>query len=146
MQVSRRVAAAPDTVWAMVADVTRMGEWSPETTACRWKGGSAGPAVGARFQGTNVNEGRRWRTTNQVTVCEPGRRFTFETTAGPLRVARWDYRFEPDGDGCLVTEAWTDQRGRLARWAGGPVSGVGERASHSRRTMEQTLERLAAAV
>jgi uncharacterized protein YndB with AHSA1/START domain len=39
------IAAPISAVFAAVADVTRMGEWSPECVACRWVGDGTGPAV-----------------------------------------------------------------------------------------------------
>ena len=144
LQVTREIAAAPDALWAMVADVTRMGEWSPETDRCRWLRGAKGPAVGARFKGVNRNGKRRWSTINTVKDCAPGEVFAFETTAGPLSISRWEYRFVPSSTGTTVIETWTDQRGRIARRLGKPVSGVEDRTSHNRAGMEATLERLAA--
>lgn len=144
MTATREIAATPDALWAMVADVTRMGEWSPETARCRWLRGASGPAVGARFKGVNRNGKRRWSTVNTVQECVPGEVFAFETVAGPFAVARWEYRFVPSGTGTTVSETWTDQRGRVARGLGKPVSGVEDRASHNRAGMEATLERLAA--
>lgn len=144
MQVTRDIAATPDALWAMVADVTRMGEWSPETQRCRWLRRAHGPAVGARFKGVNRNGKRRWSTINTVTDCVPGAVFAFETTAGPFAVARWEYRFDASPAGTTVTETWTDQRGRIARRLGKPVSGVDDRASHNRAGMEATLDRLTA--
>ncbi len=38
VSVERVIAAPKDAVWALVADVTRMGEWSPETVGCAWIG------------------------------------------------------------------------------------------------------------
>ena len=38
VEVRRRIAAAPGMVYDLVSDVTRMGEWSPETASCRWVG------------------------------------------------------------------------------------------------------------
>ncbi len=143
VQVTRDIAAAPETLWAMVADVTRMGEWSPETARCRWLRGASAPKVGARFKGVNRNGKRRWSTINTVTACVPGEVFAFETTAGPFSVARWEYRFAPGPTGSTVTESWTDQRGRVARRLGKPVSGVEDRAMHNRAGMQATLDRLA---
>lgn len=54
--VTVEIAAAPDKVYAMVSDITRMGEWSPECVSCRWAKGATGPAVGARFKATNRPE------------------------------------------------------------------------------------------
>jgi carbon monoxide dehydrogenase subunit G len=47
--VSIRIQAPPEQLWAMIADVTRVGEWSPETVSAEWVDGAAGPAVGAKF-------------------------------------------------------------------------------------------------
>ena len=143
--VSRAVAASPDQVWALISDLPRMGEWSPENTGGRWIKGATGPAVGARFTGTNANGKRQWKTAVKVTACEPGRAFAFDVTVGAVKVANWAYALEPTDEGCTVTETWTDQRGWLAKALGGPVSGVKERADHNRDGMEATLAALAAA-
>ncbi|HUV11791.1 MAG TPA: SRPBCC family protein [Acidimicrobiia bacterium] len=142
--VTRDIAATPDALWAMVAEVTRMGEWSPENSRCKWLRGATGPTVGARFKGINHNGKRRWSTINTVQDCVPGEVFAFDTTAGPFAISRWEYRFEPSPTGTTVTETWTDQRGRIATRLGKPVSGVEDRSSHNRAGMVATLERLAA--
>ena len=72
------VAADPDAVWAMVSDLPRMGEFSPENVGGQWVDGATGPAVGARFRGTNRNGAKQWWTRVRVVACEPGRRFTFD--------------------------------------------------------------------
>jgi hypothetical protein len=145
VRVERVISADPLDLYGLVADVGRMGEWSPETEACEWTGGATGPAVGAKFKGTNRNGKKKWSTTCRVVVADPGKAFAFDVTVGPLKVARWAYAFEPTGDACRVTETWTDHRGRVVTWAGKPASGVADRTSHNRATMEQTLERLATA-
>jgi len=68
-EVSMHMDATPEEVWALVSDVTRMGSWSPETTACRWVGGASGPSVGARFRGTNKRGPLLWQTTCTVTAA-----------------------------------------------------------------------------
>ena len=146
IHVERVIPADPGVLYELVADIRRMGEWSPETHACEWSGGATGPAVGAKFKGTNRNGKKKWSTACTVVVADPGVAFAFDVKAGPFRVARWGYTFQAAGDGCLVTETWTDQRGRIATWAGKPASGVADRATHNRAGMEQTLERLAAAI
>ena len=143
--VSRPIAAPPEQVWELVADVTRMGEWSPETTGCEWTGGATQPAVGARFRGSNRIGWRRWSTTCEVSACEPGRTFAFEVRTGPLAVATWSYVLTPTDDGCVVEEAWIDRRGPVIKVVGTLASGVGDRAAHNRRNMEATLDRIAAA-
>jgi uncharacterized protein YndB with AHSA1/START domain len=145
VSVDKAMAAPPDVVWKLIAEVTRMGEWSPETASCEWLGGTKAPVVGARFRGRNAREGRKWSTTCQVVAAEPGRSFAFDVRGGPFRVARWEYRIEPDGAGSKVTETWTDQRGRLVAAIGKAKTGVEDRATHNRQGMVQTLDRLAAA-
>lgn len=142
--VERRIAADATTLWALVSDVTRMGEWSPETTGCRWLGGATGPTVGARFRGRNQRGWRVWSTTCTVVEADPGRSFTFDVTTGPLPVARWSYRFDGETGGCAVRETWTDRRSGLVKQLGWLASGVRDRADHNRKNMVQTLDRLAA--
>jgi uncharacterized protein YndB with AHSA1/START domain len=143
--VERDVAASPEALWALISDVTRMSEFSPENVGCEWLGDRREPVVGARFRGTNQNGKRRWKTACSVVTAEPGRIFAFDVKAGALRIARWEYRFEPSDKGCRLSETWIDQRGKIVTWMGKPVSGVGDRASHNRAGMEATLEKLAAA-
>ena len=83
------VAAAPSALYAMVSDVTRMGEWSPENVGCAWIGGATGPAVGARFKGRNQRGWCRWSTVNEVVEAEAGRVFAFRTSSMGLKVAEW---------------------------------------------------------
>jgi uncharacterized protein YndB with AHSA1/START domain len=144
--VTVEVAAPPERVWALVSDVTRMGEWSPETTACDWVGDADGPEVGARFRGRNQIGWRRWSTTCTVTAADPGRRFAFRVASvGGLPVADWSFEMAPTEGGCRVTESCTDRRGRIMHTLGRLVTGVADRDAHNRPGMEQTLARLSAA-
>ena len=143
--VSRHIDAPAAQLWSMVSDITRMGEWSPESTGGKWTKGASGPAVGAKFSGTNRNGKKKWSTTGTVVAAEPGERFAFVVDVGPIAISMWAYDFANDGSGCTVTETWTDRRGRFARSIGKPASGVADRTTHNRAGMEQTLERLAAA-
>jgi uncharacterized protein YndB with AHSA1/START domain len=145
VSVSRTVAASPERLWSMITDVTRIGEWSPETTSCAWQRGATGPTVGARFVGTNSNGSKTWTTTCTVVEAESPRSFVFDVTAGPFKVARWSYRIVANAGASDVTETWTDRRGRIVSALGKPLSGVADRASHNRRGMEATLAKLAAA-
>jgi uncharacterized protein YndB with AHSA1/START domain len=146
VSVTKDIAAPAEAVWAMVSDVTRMGEWSPENEGGEWLRGATGPQPGATFRGTNRNGKKQWKTVATVVDAEPGRVFAFRVkAAGGLKVAEWRYAFEPTATGCRVTETWIDQRGVVVKTLGKPVSGVGDRAAHNRAGMEQTLARLAAA-
>jgi ribosome-associated toxin RatA of RatAB toxin-antitoxin module len=121
------MAASPSEVWVLVADVTRMGNWSPEATSAEWTGGANGPAVGARFKGTNHKGSQSWTTDCVVTACEPGERFAFDVKAGPFKVARWTYEFTPTEGGSRVIERWDDHRSWLSMQISPFVTGVKDR-------------------
>jgi uncharacterized protein YndB with AHSA1/START domain len=144
VSVTREIAAPAEQVWALVSDVTRMGEWSPENDGAKWLKGATEARPGAKFRGVNRRGKRTWSTLATVVDAEPGRSFSFRVTAQGLKVADWTYGFEPTSGGCLVTESWTDQRGRIVSTVGKWLTGVDDRAAHNRAGMEQTLERLAA--
>jgi hypothetical protein len=96
------VAAPPAAVYELVADVTRMGEWSPVCTGGVWD------ADGVWFTGSNTTPERSWETRCRVDVADPGREFTF-TNCGPdgsTELVRWSYHFAPSGDGTELTESW----------------------------------------
>ena len=80
-EVSTVVAARPEDVYALVADVTRTQEFSPEVTSARWLDGATGPVVGARFESVNTAaNGRTWKNRPVVTVAVPGWEFAFTRT------------------------------------------------------------------
>ena len=106
--MSLEVEAAPDRVYGLVADVTRMGEYSPECYSCRWLDRATAPVVGARFRGANRFGLAWWARVCEVLAAEPGHEFAFRTVvAFPfLDSTTWRYRFEPSGGGTLVTESY----------------------------------------
>lgn len=146
IEVSRVIAADAGALYDLVADLPKMAEWSPENDGGTWIKGATGPAVGARFEGANSNGSKSWTTTVTIDEADPGRSFAFRSTVGPIKVARWQYRFEPVEGGTRVTETWDDQRGWFAKKVGGLASGVSDRAAHNRAGMETTLANLAASV
>lgn len=52
-EVSMVIEASPAALYALVADVTRMPEFSPELLECRWLDGASQAVVGARFAARN---------------------------------------------------------------------------------------------
>lgn len=144
VQVSETIAAPPLMLYGLVSDVTRMGEWSPETTSCRWLGGATGAVVGVRFVGTNQRGVFRYRTTCTVTAADPGRRFAFSVHFGPISVADWAYDFRATRNGCEVTESWHDRRAVVLRIAAPILTATPNRPEHNRRGMQKTLAALKA--
>ena len=147
-EVSRTIAAPAARLYALVSDLPRMGEWSTENTGGKWVKGSTGPAVGARFKGSNRHGWRRWSTDVTVVEADPGTAFVFDVTSMGLGVARWGYRLEPAGDGAAitVTEFWEDHRSPFVARLTGLAVGVRDRREHNRAGMEATLAALDAAV
>ncbi|HEY5223517.1 MAG TPA: SRPBCC family protein [Microbacteriaceae bacterium] len=95
------ISRPPEALYALVSDVTRMGEWSPVCTGCWWDDDTRG--VGAWFTGHNETPERTWETRSQVVADEPGREFAF--IVGGDRT-RWGYTFGPDAAGTELTELW----------------------------------------
>jgi hypothetical protein len=102
MSDSISVAVTPHELYALVSDVTRMGEWSPICRACWWDEG-ARPQVGAWFTGHNETAERTWATRCQVVAATPGREFAWEVNNGWVY---WGYTFEPENGGTRLTESW----------------------------------------
>ncbi len=92
----------------VVTDITRMGEWSPESTDGRWIGGATGPTVGARFVGLNAHGWLRWITRCRVVEVDEFRRFAF--TVAESRMT-WGWRLDPDGTGTRLTQ-WRERTSR----------------------------------
>jgi uncharacterized protein YndB with AHSA1/START domain len=145
--VSLRMAARPETIYALVADVTRTPEFSPEIIECAWLDGATGPAVGARFKGRNKMPNRpAFSNKPVVTVVEPGRTFAFDRTEPFGGTVAWRYEFEADGDGTMVTESYTVTKpvSRFGWFIIGTLFARKDRRTDLRTGMEQTLERLCA--
>jgi uncharacterized protein YndB with AHSA1/START domain len=138
------IAASPEEVWDLVADVTQMGRWSPECTRCEWLDGGTGPREGARFKGWNRQQVGpvpvRWATKSTVVESTRGEVFSFLTKDSG---ATWTYRFTATPDGThLVEERTEGTRPLIAKVFNAVMPG---RPEALRTGMAQTLERLKAA-
>lgn len=145
VSATARIAAPADTLYALVSDVRRMGEWSPENVGGRWLGDATGPAVGARFRGSNRRRWRRWSTTCTVVTAAPGRSFAFDVAFAGIPASRWTYGFRPDGDATVVTETWTDRRPRWFALLAGATMGIDDIRAHNQANIDETLANLASA-
>jgi uncharacterized protein YndB with AHSA1/START domain len=140
------MAASADRVWDLVSDVTRIGEFSPETFEAEWTRGSTGPRVGAYFKGhvKRNGVGPTYWALCRVTACEPNRLFEFSVGTQEMTLNNWGYRLEPDGSGTRVTEYFRIEPNlpmRLYWMVLGPLRG-----RTNRRGMRTTLERMKAAL
>jgi len=132
------IEAAPEKVYDMVSDVTRMGEWSPETHTAKWIDGATGPAAGARFRGSNKKGIMRWSTKPTVTVADPGREFTFDVG----KDTRWSYRMTPKDGGTELTESFEALR---YLWFLKVILPPKRRTRDLQRGIESSLQRIKAA-
>ncbi len=157
MQVSDSVVIHADarTIYDQVADPTQMSRWSPENTGATTQVGEGPLEKGAVFDGSNKRGLARWRTECVVTAAEPGRRFAFRvrkigpgTPFIPGSIAKWEYTFEPAGNGTRVTETWTDLRRIWPDWAAGifdkTATGGRSFADFQRGNIARTLARMKA--
>lgn len=142
--VTVHVNADPTTCWNIAADVTRIGELSPETFEAEWLDGATGPAVGATFRGhvKRNGVGPTYWTTCKVTKCDPGEAFEFVVVNGGRDVNHWGYTFAATDGGTDVTEYFRLEPSlplkiywALLGWARGKTN---------REGMTQTLSRLKA--
>ena len=138
------MAAPPEAIYELVADVTRMPEFSPEVTECRWLDGATGPAVGARFAARNkFSRGPAVGNKPVITAVDPGRRISWSRTEPFGGTVEWTYELLPHAEGTEVVESYRAVK---------PVSRFGwviislfsskDRRGVQRAGMEQTLQRI----
>jgi uncharacterized protein YndB with AHSA1/START domain len=146
IEVSREIAASPSAVYEALTDITRMGEWSPENYHAEWNEGFDHADLGAKFTGHNRNGDKEWTTEAEIVELVPDERFFFDCDVRGFVFAKWGYAIEATDTGCRVTEYNQDLRPESALERSASISGVADRLAHNRAGMEQTLERLAAAL
>jgi uncharacterized protein YndB with AHSA1/START domain len=101
-----RIDASPAQVFALLTNLDELPGLSPENQRCEWLEGSSAMAVGARFRGYNRAGDYEWHADCDVTVFEPVQRFAYLVPPDFEHATEWSYTIEPDGDGCVVTEAF----------------------------------------
>ena len=92
-----------EVVYDLVADVSRMGRWSPVCT------GGSYDDDGEWFTGTNDLNGSTWETRCRVVTAERGREFTFinHGLEGKTEMVKWGFHFRPlDDSRTEVTQTW----------------------------------------
>ena len=139
------IDAPPEAVYAVLSDVTRTPEYSPEVTSCTWLDGADQARVGARFEARNkVGRGPAWSNKPVVTVAEPGREFAFARTEKFAGTVEWRYLLSPEGTGTRVVESYdvTAPLTRLGWFIIGGVYRRTDRREDLRTGMARSLERL----
>ncbi|NNG19203.1 SRPBCC family protein [Naumannella sp. ID2617S] len=137
------IEAAPDVVWSLVRDVTRMPEWSPYLESTRLKADQV--AVGARFTNLNRQDGMDWITHGEVVELVEGERIAFRVEEN---WAIWSFDVSAeDGSTLLVQRRETpDGLSELSReLIEGAMGGQEAYAVASLAGMRETLQRIKAA-
>lgn len=132
------ITAPPEEVWAVVSDVTRMPEWSPELRRL-FVLGRGEPRVGMLLLGINRRGYVAWPTTSRVVRLEPGRAVAWKTRESG---ATWTYELEELGGGTRLTgrrdlPAFTMGTTLMAPVIGGAEAHDRELADGVRATLER---------
>lgn len=144
LRAEATVAAPPEQVWALLTDLGRMPQWSPELVAMLpLKPG--GLRVGQWYLGLNRRKAVVWPTRSVVAVLEPGRTLAWDTTSSG---ARWIWEVSPEGDGTRVVHR-RPVPGHITLlsklFAPLALGGSDEHADELEAGMARTVERLKAA-
>ncbi len=102
-QQSIIIGTDPGTLYDLISDITRTGEWSPVCKACWWDDPAEAGRVGAWFTGQNELPGRSWQTRSQVETCDRGREFSW-IVGGSF--VHWGFAFEAGESATELTETW----------------------------------------
>jgi hypothetical protein len=101
------VAATPDQVMAVVADVTRVGEWSHECQGAAWLGGATKAAPGVQFRGRNRSGLVRWGRRCEIVTAGP-RELVWRTVPTPLYPdsVEWAIRVRETEGGTTIEQTY----------------------------------------
>lgn len=88
------IDAPAETVWALIHDVRRMAEWSPQVQSTRLSDGATDVAEGVRFTNANRQGELEWKTHGTVVRFEPERELAFRIEEN---WAIWSFRLEETG-------------------------------------------------
>lgn len=133
------ITAPPAAVWAIVSDLKRMGEWSPQCTRMVVIGGEV--KQGARTINVNKQGWKRWPTTSKIVAFEPDRLLAFQVLENR---SVWTYELEATASGTRLTESRKTPRGvsKVSKvltntMLGGTPSFEAELATGIRHTLER---------
>jgi uncharacterized protein YndB with AHSA1/START domain len=144
LRAETTIDAPPETVWALLSDVRRMPELSPELVRMvpLLPGGLR---VGQQYLGINRRKAVVWPTRSVVAELAPGRLLSWDTRSSG---ARWVWALEPDGDGATRVVHTRPVPRRLTRLSGlfatAFLGGSGGHADELEQGMAASVARLKA--
>lgn len=146
LRAETTVQAAPEQVWALLTDFSRMPSWSPELVRMLPLR-PGGLKVGQQYLGINRRKAVVWPTRSVVAELDPGRRVAWDTKSSG---ARWIWDVEAAGDGTTHVVHTRPVPQRLSRmshlFATTFLGGTDGHADELEAGMATTCARLKAAV
>lgn len=145
LRTETTIGAPPAQVWAVLTDLRRMPEWSPETlsmTALK----PGGLKLGQQYLGVNRRKAVVWPSRSVLAILEPERTLAWDTKSSG---ARWIYELAADGAGTRVVHRRPVPKKLTPiskAFATVLLGGVDRHAEELEAGMAQTLQRLKAAV
>ncbi|AWK71428.1 polyketide cyclase [Rhodococcus oxybenzonivorans] len=99
LEASIEIDATPQDVWAVVSDLKRMGEWSPQCRTMRVLGG----VVEEGTKTININRKGMlvWPTTSKVVKFQPNKSIAFRVVENRTI---WSYELQSTAGGTKVIE------------------------------------------
>lgn len=134
------ISASPAAVWAVVSDLRRMGEWSPQCRKMIVRGGPVGR--GTRTVNINRQGALVWPTRSLVTKFEPEKVLTFRVLENGTA---WSFELEATETGTRLTESRTVPHGvsKISNFLTKNVLGGTEQFEQGlQRGIHQTLQRI----
>ena len=105
--VQVHIDAPAERVWALLSNLDRMGEWSPECYRVEWEDGASSPATpGARFRGWNRYGHMKWSVACRVKTAVPEKELSWSTLVRGKEMATWCYRLDPSDGGVDLVESF----------------------------------------
>lgn len=134
------IDAPPAAVWAVVSDLKRMGEWSPQCKKMVVFG--RGIKKGTRTLNINAAGKMHWPTTAKVVDFEPNKKIAFRIVENR---SIWSYELEETPSGTRLTESRRTPNG-LSKFSSVAIEkGMGGTADFEaslERGIQKTLTRI----
>lgn len=138
------IDAAPEEIWPLVSDLTRMADWSPQVVKSHQRGEGG---IGTRTLNINRSGWKVWPTRSKVIRYDAPREFAFRVKDN---WTVWSYLLEPLADGgtrVVVRREAPDGLAPIsARLQNAVLGGLARFDEEVLAGMEQTLARIKADV
>lgn len=145
---SIEIDASTNTVWSLITDMERYGEWSSENTGGYWRKNEEGVPgtgeVGDEFVGINRRGEDEWKALVEIIERKEGQSFAFVTGGSAMNLVHWRYDLEANGESTTLTESWALMNLSPLMIEHGENE-VQSRAANARESITATLQGMKAA-